>query len=439
MKVWKKAASLIALGAMVLSMGACGNPKAKESSKVAKTEDGTTEISFWTFEKLHVEYFEDAAETWNKDNPDKKVSIDATVIPFDQLYQKLTLALQSGSGAPDMADVELNQAATQLKGDNPPYLPLNDELKPYEGDLVQSRLDNYKKGDNFYGLDYHVGAVVTYYNTELLEKAGVDYKEIKTWEDYTAAGKKVKEKTGKWMTEVETNSSFVFDSLVAQQKADYITKDGKADLENPAAVKALTMLQDWVKKDEIARDAVGGNLDNEEFFAEMNKGNVASITMPSWEMSRFVNYMPDLSGKIAIAPMPVFEEGNNRSAAGGGTGTMITKDAKDADLKAEFLCFAKGDKNQAIKQWTLLGFDPINTDTWSLPEMKEDNKYTEYLGKDIFDTLLEIKDEIQGVTKTAEINPKLNDELLTKIIPNTMSGDENPEKALKDADGILNK
>lgn len=437
MESWKKVVKAVTLGAAILALGACGNPKAKSGGS-EKAEDGTSKISFWTFEKLHVEYFEDAAKTWNEKNPDKKVEIDATVIPFDQLYQKLTLALQSGNGAPDMADVELNQAATQLKGDEPAYLPLNNELEPYQTDIVQSRLDNYKKGDKYYGLDYHVGAVVTYYNTELLEQAGVDYKTIKTWDDYTEAGKKVKEKTGKWMTEVETNSSFVFDSLVAQQKADYI-KDGKADLENPAAVKALTMLQNWVKKDKIARDAVGGNLDNEEFFPEMNKGNVASITMPAWEMSRFVNYMPDLKGKIAIAPMPVFEEGNNRSAAGGGTGTMVTKDAKNPETVKEFLCFAKGDKEQAIKQWTLLGFDPINTDTWSMPEMKEDNKYTEYLGKDIFDTLLEIKDEIQGVTKTDAINPKLNEELLTKVIPNTMTDDENPEKALKDADAAINK
>src|SRR5699024_1512157 len=183
MKAWKKAAKLVVLGAMTIALGACSNPRAKENNnETGKSDDDTTSISFWTFEKLHVEYFEDAAETWNKENPDKKVSIDATVIPFDQLYQKLTLALQSGSGAPDMADVELNQASTQLKGDNPPYYPLNKQLEPYQDNIVESRLDNYKKGDNYYGLDYHVGAVVTYYNTEILEEAGVDYKEIKTWD-----------------------------------------------------------------------------------------------------------------------------------------------------------------------------------------------------------------------------------------------------------------
>ncbi|WP_054722075.1 extracellular solute-binding protein [Lacticaseibacillus nasuensis] len=119
---------------------------------------------------------------------------------------------------------------------------------------------------------------MTYYNTDILKKAGVDYTKIKTWADYTKAGEQVKAKTGKYMTELEYSASFQLDAMTSQQHADYI-KGSKADLDNAAVTRALQMQKDWIYKDKIARAAVGGNLDNDQYFAEMNKGNVASVTM----------------------------------------------------------------------------------------------------------------------------------------------------------------
>ena len=59
----------------------------------------------------------------------------------------------------------------------------------------------------------------------------------------------------------------------------------------------------------VAVAAAGGNTAVEEFWTAMNSGAYASLSMPSWYMSRFINYMPDLKGKIAVRLMPVMEEG----------------------------------------------------------------------------------------------------------------------------------
>lgn len=316
-----------------IGLAACGNSSSSSDSN--KTSDGKQEITFWTFNDAHAKFWKEAATSWNKTHK-QKIKLKANVLPFDQENQKLTVALNSGTGAPDMVDVELGQGAIQLKSDNPPYYPLNSALKPYMDVLVKSRLDNFKKNGNYYGLDYHVGTTVTYYNTEILEKAGVNYKDIKTWDDYVEAGKQVKAKTGKWMNEVESSALFQMDAMIAQQKSDYI-KNNKATLTNEATVNALTELQNWIYKDKIARVAVGNSLDNDQFFAEMNKGNVASVTMPSWYMERMADHMPKLKGKIAIAPMPVFKDGDYRSAGGGGTGTMVTNQAANKKLTAKFV------------------------------------------------------------------------------------------------------
>ena len=74
------------------------------------------------------------------------------------------------------------------------------------------------------------------------------------------------------------------------------------------------------------------------------------------------NYMPELSGKRAIAPAPVFEEGQERSVGGGGTGTVVTKECENKDLAKEFLAFAKLSEEGISSVWEILGFDPVNTD-----------------------------------------------------------------------------
>ncbi|MDH6507450.1 ABC-type glycerol-3-phosphate transport system substrate-binding protein [Paenibacillus sp. PastM-3] len=82
--------------------------------------------------------------------------------------------------------------------------------------------------------------------------------------------------------------------------------------------------------------------------------------MPLWQMSRYTNYMKDLSGKIAIAPLPVLEKGMHRSYGGGGTGTVVTKTAKDVQLAKDFIAYAKLSLDANIEIWNTLGFDPIN-------------------------------------------------------------------------------
>lgn len=431
-----KKIGLIAMTAITaLGLAACGNNSKKETSS-----DGKTDLTFWTFVDAQGDFFKDAAKSWNKSHPKQKINLKVSVLPFDQENQKLTVALKSGSGAPDIVDIELGQGAIQLKGDNPQYYPLNSALKPYKDKLVKSRLDNFTKDGKIYGLDYHVGTTVTYYNTDILKQAGVDYKNIKTWKDYEEAGKAVKEKTGKYMTEIEYSGLFQLDAMVTQQHADYFDKNGKVSVNNDAVKRALTQQQDWIVKDKIARKAVGANLDNDQFFAEMNKGNVASVTMPSWYMERMADHMPKLKGKVAIAPMPVFNDGDYTSAGGGGTGTMVTNQASNKKLAAKFVVWAKANKEQAYKIWEDLGFDPVRYDIWSTDRMKADNKYTEYFGKDIFDTFVQLEDQVTSTTKTDAFSPTLNDYLLKNTLPSTvMKNKMTADTALDKAQKALKK
>ena len=414
-------------------------PKKEEAKKEEpKKEAKPTNLTFWTFQELHKGFLDDAVESWNKANPDKQITLKTDVYPYDENHNKLLIALQSGTGAPDLADIEISKFPNFLKGSKPALVELNSVVDPIKDKLIMGRMDNYAKDGKYYGADYHVGAQVIYYNTEILGKAGVKAEDIKTWDDFTAAGKQVLEKTGKPMTTLEVTEHWSYYPLITMQGSDFLDKSGSPILDSEINIKTLQLLKDMLYKDKIAVPAPGGFHHAEEYWAWMNKGNAASIWMPMWYMGRFVQYMPDLKGKIAIRPMPVFE-GGKKSAGMGGTGTVITTQCKSQDLAKEFLAFAKLSKEGSIKTWTILGFDPIRADAWSDPAMTAPNKFTDYFGKDIFGTLTSIVGDI-GAINVGDKFPNAVSLVQKNVVFKALKEQsQTPEQALKAANEELKK
>lgn len=413
----KKAASKILASVLSLSMALAGcsssAPTTQEPSQkpeqTATSGSGNaggepTKLTLWSFVPLHLEFYNDALERWNQEFPDKKITLETASYPFEDYHNKLLISLQSGVGAPDIADIEVNKFPNYLKG-QPQLVDLTNVVAPERDKFVESRLQIYSKDNKVYGLPTHVGATVMYYNKEILDQAGVNPDEIVTWADYVEAGKKVLEKTGKPMATIEGAGQWTFLPMISQRGSGYFDKEGNVIMDNKINEETLQFLHDMVYKHKIAIPTPAGAHSKEEYFGFMNQGGAASVLMPFWYMGRFVNYMPDLKGKMVIRPLPRWEEGGFRSAGMGGTGTVVTNQSKHQELAVEFLAYAKLTKEANIQIWEKLGFDPPRWDVWDAPEMKAPNKFTEYFGSDIFDRIKELKDEIHPVYIT-ESTPK---------------------------------
>ncbi|MFS0880083.1 ABC transporter substrate-binding protein [Metabacillus niabensis] len=432
----KKSLFFILLGFMAILLIACnkGETTGEEatSTEVIGDDKDATELKFWTFVELHTDLFKDSVERWNKEFPDRKIKLVAETYPYDNMHNNLLLALQSGKGAPDIADIEISRFPNYLQGE-PQLEPMNEYVEPVKDKFVESRFDIYAKDGKYYGIPTHVGATVMYYNTEIMEAAGVDIDSIKTWDDYVEAGKKVVENTDAMMTTVETGGFMSFWSMVSQQGSDFFDENGEVILDNETNIKTVQFLYDMVHTHKIAEMTPGGENHMEEYYKYMNEGGAASVAMPMWYMGRFTDYMQDLKGKIAIRPLPAWEEGGNRSAGMGGTGTVVTNQSEHAELAKEFLAYTKLSEEGNIALWKVLGFDPPRWDVWESEEMKEDNKFYQYFGTNIFDVLLDIKDEINAVNIT-EKTPLVQQQLSTNVFTNVIrQKSQTPEEALKQA------
>lgn len=384
MKMFKKLSAIILVCIMVLSVIGCS--KASDDQTPDKgTDKGNESVSaepipltVWSVNEIHSEMWRFGEEAYNKKNPDKPIKVTVEILPNAEMHNKLLMALQTGTGAPDVADINLN-FYTNFTGRDTQLVPLNDiiEKAKSQGKYEESRFELYKVGDNYYSLPTHVGATVTYYNMEILEQAGFgvsDIDAIETWDQYVEMGKTVLEKTGIPMTCFEVSNQRPFWPMIVQHGGDYLTKDNEVILDSESNIEVLNYMLEMYNSG-IAIQAGGGATSTEEFYSFMNSGSVASLTMPAWYMSRFLNYMPDLKGKIAIRPMPVFEKGEPRTVGIGGTGTAITNQSKHIDVAKEFLYEAKLSYDANINIWNKLAFDPVNLDTWNDPELLKPSDY----------------------------------------------------------------
>jgi arabinosaccharide transport system substrate-binding protein len=386
----------------------------------------------WTLVDLHAQFYSTMLEQWNRENPGKQLQITFTNLPYGDMHNKLSMAVQTGKGAPDLCDIEISQYPNFMRGQIG-FLELNKFIAPYEKDIVKSRLEIYGKNGKYYGVPTHVGATVMYYNDEALSAAGIDYRTIVTWDDFAAAGKKYLAATGKPLTTVDTGGPDWLWVAMAEYGEDWTNDAGRANIKLKSVRNMINMQSQWIK-DGIAVCSPGGHVDMETGYANLASGGLVAFPKAMWFMSRFLNYMPEMKGKWAIAPCPVFEKGQPRSVGIGGTGTVVSLQSKNADLAAEFISWAKLSYDGNVKIWEILGFDTCNTSIWSDTKITADrnNKYIAYFRNNPFDTLNAIKNEI-GKIRVGTINPVINEQININVLVGVLQDGQDLETLLNDA------
>lgn len=175
---------------------------------------------------------------------------------YTGLLQNLQASL-AANNPPDVAQV--GYLYTNYVAENFPYQSVTALAQKYGGRATVTRFptSSLKLGrvdGQQIGLPYSLSNIVTFYNADLLKKAGLNPdKPPKTWEDWRKAAQQIKAKTGKYGIYLQVlDDNWATEALMASA-GGALLKCGagrryQAAYDSPQAAKALQLWADMVKE-----------------------------------------------------------------------------------------------------------------------------------------------------------------------------------------------
>jgi len=272
---------------------------------------------------------------WNKLHPDVTIKLQAQ--QYADHHNAMTTALATGQGLPDVMAIEIAYVGKFAEGQG-----LEDLNKaPYNAGTYKKLLTPFtiaqatSADKRFIAMPTDIGPGTFFYRKDILDKAGVNPATMmKSWEDYIAAGKVIKAKTG---ANLISNAISIFNIVERTnlKKGEGIYFDDKNTLlvspDNARFVRAFTLAKD-------VRDA---GLDSKisewtnEWFDAFKKGTVATQFSGAWLQGALQNYMaPDTKGLWRVQNLP-----ENSFAPWGGSFYAIPSTSGNKAMAWEFIKF----------------------------------------------------------------------------------------------------
>ena len=213
----------------------------------------------------------------------------------------------------------------------------------------------------------------------VLKKAGVDGSQIKTWDDYYEAAKKVKA-IGAYMTN-NSGSSMEYQPFTAQAwqaGAQPWKVDGEnitIDMTKDSGMKKYIEFQQKL----IDEDLVDTKIANwsDDWNRALNEGDIATLTIGAWMPVNLMNGAPDQAGNWRVAQLPQWNEGDEVSAEDGGS---QSKQQAAAYKFVEYLTHGDGAQTMADTGTFPSLKKILSSDSFTDPNTEANKKVNDYFG-----------------------------------------------------------
>ncbi|UNK71659.1 extracellular solute-binding protein [Microbacterium sp. H1-D42] len=343
MKFSRSTTALMAfVGIAALSLTAC-SPAADTGSDSPQGEIGG-KITVWSW-NAPGEGLKAAIPAFQKLHPG--VEVDVQDVGNPAIWDKITTGMAAGgAGLADVLNIGIDYMGNYVEKFPGQLVDLRDHGM---GDLADEfPAGAWKSGSGadgaVYGIPYEVNATGFFYRTDLFEEAGIDFEQIKTWDDLLAAGVTIKEKTGADLY-TQDKAATVADSgglwqlQTALQGSFYFDENGEITMSGKEGVRSLELIKE-ANDLGIVGDVPGGW---DALMATVRgERDVATLSAGGWLAGVIENEAPDMAGKWAVAQPPAVTPGGLTAAVNGGTYLSIPTSSKNQATAAAFVEFALG-------------------------------------------------------------------------------------------------
>jgi len=288
------------------------------------------------------------------------IKVETVAVPSNEIMSRVQADIVAGK-QPDVAQLvfrDLIYIASDLGANALEDMVDAKELKDQFAGMIPQGLELGKVDGKTYGLAYTFSTPILFYNADLFKQADLDPdKPPRTWDDVNAAGKAIKEKTGKNGffpgAYGPTDGTFVYQSIVMSNGGK--VRDGnKLTFADKDAADAVKMLRDMVDSGAHAKiDPASGS----DTFAAGNMG------MFLYTSALLSSVKKSAQGKfdLRLAPMPSFGDKPTAPTNSGSALFVFSKDSDKQRASYELLKYLTSKEAYTIIT-SKIGYLPLRLD-----------------------------------------------------------------------------
>jgi multiple sugar transport system substrate-binding protein len=324
-----------ALLALTLAAGltACSGDDAGDDPPAAEPT-GKVELSFWSW----APNIEKTVDAWNAANPNIQVKLSKQAGGGD-IVTKLLTAAKAGN-PPDLAQVEYQSLPTLVSNDV--LADIAKEAEPVRAEFADGVWQQVTLGtDAVYAIPQDSGPMMLYYRADEFGKLGLTVPQ--TWDEFAQLARTVRQKAPKkYLTTFSANDPGWFTGLAQQAGASWWAINGESwkVSVNDAATKKVADYWGGLVREGVIDDQP---MYTPEWNKALNDGTLIAWPSAVWAPGVLQGNAPDTKGKWAMAPMPQWTAGENRTGSWGGSSTGVTAASRNKAAAVKFAAWMNAD------------------------------------------------------------------------------------------------
>lgn len=344
------------------------------------TSAGRPDLVFVVFAPAHYAAYQKLIPQFEKAH---NVKVQLQQVHQRSLQTRLQSALLADTEVPDMVEIMNPFMGAFMKGPlkDVGFVDLTDRIKAEHLDdrMVESRFSIWSSRGRIFALPHDVHPTALAYRRDIVESLGIDVNKIETWEDFVkvAHEKIVKDLNGdgipdRYALDLSVAGTSFFPILLLQRGGRYFNEQGDLTMDTDITIDTMIWyIHQSRGKSRISFPAGEG----QPFYKALSDGVILFNFTPDWRSKVFEREAKDLSGKMALMPLPAWEKGGRRTSTWGGTGLAITEKSKNKELAWELAKFLYLNKQDFSERFAMLNIIPPLKEAWDLPAFQSPNDY----------------------------------------------------------------
>jgi ABC-type glycerol-3-phosphate transport system substrate-binding protein len=249
----------------------------------------------------------------------------------DAMKEDLRSRLTGGSGAPDVAMLELIDGPAEIGTGAVQDITDRVDEAGIEEDFVDGAWASLIEDDSIYALPWDIGPTAVFYRRDIYDEHGLEADDIETWDDFREQGEQLPDDI--YMFNIPENDlDGVWRYQFRQLGNQPFTDDGEVNIHNDDSV----MIAETLK--ELYDAGLASTYDgwSTEWFNGYGEGEIASLPSAAWMEGTLRDELPDTAGNWGVYRIPAHEEGGARASNWGGSSLMIPSQIESTEQNRAF-------------------------------------------------------------------------------------------------------